>query len=52
MKDVLNYLFAVLIMGIITACFMTFPTSWEEFSFGLLFSSVFWLGMLAPMLTK
>jgi hypothetical protein len=44
----LKVLLVVLGLGAFTACFTTFPNTWEEFFFGFAICSLFWGLMFAP----
>jgi hypothetical protein len=50
MKNVLAYLFAVVLLSALTSVFSTLPQSWEQFFWGFGVCSLFWGGMLAPVL--
>ena len=50
MKKVITYLFAVALLSAFTSVFATTPQSWDEFFFGFGIMSLFWCGMLAPVL--
>ena len=50
MKNVITYLFAVALLSAFTSVFATTPQSWDEFFLGFGVMSLFWGGMLAPVL--
>lgn len=52
MKNVIAYLFSVALLSAFTSCFGGMPTTMESFWFGFGVCSVFWGGMLAPVLPK
>jgi hypothetical protein len=50
MKNIITYLFAVALLSAFTSVFATTPQSWGEFFLGFGVMSLFWGGMLAPVL--
>jgi len=44
------YFLSVILLAVFTTAFGVMPTNFNDWYTGLVFSSLFWMGMLAPMI--